>query len=218
MPWVTGDRSAPRPERPREVLFETAPLPGEGSRGPSGRMIVAARWVPGSRPAASSLGSVLPARWAGKDAVSSIISSCERTPRRRPRPPLRPPRRSRRVERAGQTEAPREAHPRREVKAPRRRSLPPKERGDVVLVQREVRRRHDRIDLFRAHHPALLQLGERRPALLDFFLGDRPLDLVEVDGLDAEALAAALHLTQQRVAPEAPCVARPPSRWPTLRG
>jgi hypothetical protein len=67
MPWVTGDRSAPRPEGPREVLFETAPLPGEGSRGPSGRMIVAARWVPGNRPAASSLGSVLPARWAGKD-------------------------------------------------------------------------------------------------------------------------------------------------------
>ena len=30
-------------------------------------MIVAARWVPGNRPAASSLGSVLPARWAGKD-------------------------------------------------------------------------------------------------------------------------------------------------------
>jgi hypothetical protein len=67
MPWVTGDRSTPRPEGPRENLFETAPLPGEGSRGPSGRMIVAARWVPGNRPAASSLGSVLPARWAGKD-------------------------------------------------------------------------------------------------------------------------------------------------------
>lgn len=67
MPWVTGDRSTPRPEGSREVLFETAPLPGEGSRGPSGRMIVAARWVPGNRPAASSLGSVLPARWAGKD-------------------------------------------------------------------------------------------------------------------------------------------------------
>src|SRR4028118_297477 len=48
----------------------------------------------------------------------------------------------------------------------RRRSLPPKERSDVVLGQREVRRRHDQIDLFRAHHPALLQLGERRPALL----------------------------------------------------
>ncbi len=30
-------------------------------------MIVAVRWVPGNRPAASSLGSVLPARWAGKD-------------------------------------------------------------------------------------------------------------------------------------------------------
>src|SRR4051812_50044528 len=28
-------------------------------------------------------------------------------------------------------------------------SLPPQDRGDVVLVQREVRRRHDRIDLFR---------------------------------------------------------------------
>ena len=67
MPWVTGDRSTPRPEGPREVLFETAPLPVEGSRGLSGRMIVAARWVPGNRPAASSLGSVLPARWAGKD-------------------------------------------------------------------------------------------------------------------------------------------------------
>ncbi|HSK81234.1 MAG TPA: hypothetical protein VLQ45_32575 [Thermoanaerobaculia bacterium] len=25
-----------------------------------------------------------------------------------------------------------------------------------MLIQREVRRRHDRIDLFRAHHPALL--------------------------------------------------------------
>src|SRR4051812_50175086 len=29
-------------------------------------------------------------------------------------------------------------------------SLPPQDRGDVLLVQREVRRRHDRIDLFRA--------------------------------------------------------------------
>src|SRR4051812_49690261 len=29
-------------------------------------------------------------------------------------------------------------------------SLPPQDRGDVVLVQREVRRSHDRIDLFRA--------------------------------------------------------------------
>jgi len=36
------------------------------------------------------------------------------------------------------------------VKAPPAVSLPPKNRGDVVLIQREVRRRHDRIDLFRA--------------------------------------------------------------------
>jgi hypothetical protein len=67
MPWATGDRSTPRPEGPREVLFETAPLPGEGSRGPSGRMIVVAigsqgiglrphPWALFSRP-----------RWAGKD-------------------------------------------------------------------------------------------------------------------------------------------------------
>ena len=62
-----------------------------------------------------------------------------------------------------------------------------------------------------AHHPALLQLGERRPALLDLLIGDRPVDLVEVDGLDAEALAAALHLAQQRVAPEAPCLGPPRS-------
>ncbi len=70
-----------------------------------------------------------------------------------------------------------------------------------MLIQREVRRRHDWIDLFRAHHPALLQLGEQRPALLDFLLGDRPVDLVEVDGLDAEALAAALHLAQEKMCP-----------------
>ncbi len=119
MPWVTGDRSTPRPEGPREVLFETAPLAGEGSRGPSGRMIVAAVGSQGI--------GLRPHPWA----LFSRPVGPERTAvsRGEGRARLRGPRADR-VEGAV--------------------SLPPQDRGDVVLVQREVRRRHDRIDLFRA--------------------------------------------------------------------
>ena len=46
----------------------------------------------------------------------------------------------------------------------------------------------------------LLQLGERRPALLDLLVGDRPVDLVEVDRVDSEPREAPLELAPQRVA------------------
>ncbi len=45
-----------------------------------------------------------------------------------------------------------------------------------------------------AHEPLLLELGERRPALLDVLRRDRPVDLVEVDRVDAEPLEAAVAL------------------------
>jgi len=44
-----------------------------------------------------------------------------------------------------------------------------------VLVQREVRRRHDRIDLFRAHYPALVPLpaAAREDDILRLYLRDQ---------------------------------------------
>jgi hypothetical protein len=56
-PWVTGDRSTPRPEGPREVLFETAPLLVKAPAALQAAQDRGGRWVPGNRPAASSLGS-----------------------------------------------------------------------------------------------------------------------------------------------------------------
>ena len=47
------------------------------------------------------------------------------------------------------------------------------------------------------------ELGEGRPALLDVLLGDRPVDLVEIDRLDAEPLEAGLCLAEDRIALEA---------------
>jgi hypothetical protein len=46
----------------------------------------------------------------------------------------------------------------------------------------------------------LLQLSEGRPALLDVLVGDRPVDLVEVDRVDAQPLQARMRLAQDRVA------------------
>ena len=48
----------------------------------------------------------------------------------------------------------------------------------------------------------LLELGEGRPALLDVLFRDRPVDLVQVDGLDAEPADARLGLAQDRIALE----------------
>ena len=63
-----------------------------------------------------------------------------------------------------------------------------------------------------ADEALLLQLGERRPALLDVRRRDRPVDLVEVDRVDAEPLQAGIGLAQDRVALEAvhdPALAAP---------
>ena len=51
--------------------------------------------------------------------------------------------------------------------------------------------------------PCCLELGERRPALLDLLVGDRPVDLVEVDRIDSEPREAAFELAPQRVAAQA---------------
>jgi hypothetical protein len=51
--------------------------------------------------------------------------------------------------------------------------------------------------------PLLLQLGQRRPALLDVLVGNRPVDLVDVDRVGAESLEARFRLAQDRVALEA---------------
>ena len=66
MPWEIGPKSV-RPGRPREPGLNHvnhAHDQNSGSGGLSGRV----GWsphVPGHRPAASALGSILPARWAG---------------------------------------------------------------------------------------------------------------------------------------------------------
>ena len=48
----------------------------------------------------------------------------------------------------------------------------------------------------------LLELGECRPALLDVLIGDRPVDLVQVDRVDPESLQAGMGLAQDRIALE----------------
>src|SRR5437868_7095893 len=54
-----------------------------------------------------------------------------------------------------------------------------------------------------AYEALLLQLGERRPSLLDVVVGDRPVNLVEVDRLHAEARQASFGLAQDRLALQA---------------
>ncbi len=54
-----------------------------------------------------------------------------------------------------------------------------------------------------AHEPFLLQLGESRPALFDLLVGDRPVDLVEVDRFHPEPREARLELAPERVSLEA---------------
>ena len=49
-----------------------------------------------------------------------------------------------------------------------------------------------------ADQSLLLELGERRPALLDVLIGDRPVDLVEVDRVDPQPLEAGVRLAQDR--------------------
>jgi hypothetical protein len=53
------------------------------------------------------------------------------------------------------------------------------------------------------HESFGLELGERRPALLEVLVGNRPVNLVEVDRVDAQARQARLDLTADRVALEA---------------
>ena len=53
-----------------------------------------------------------------------------------------------------------------------------------------------------AHEALLLECGECAPAFFDVSVGYRPVDLVEVDRIDAEALEARLGLAQDRVALE----------------
>jgi hypothetical protein len=129
---------------------------------------VAARWVPGNRPAASSLGSVLPARWAGKDGRQQHHFKLREKAEAKAAPAFAAP------APIASRGAPPNGSSSRSASAARGEtppavSLPPKDRGYVVLVQREVRRRHDRIDLFRAHHPALLQLASvDQPSSISF--------------------------------------------------
>src|SRR5215218_9112652 len=54
-----------------------------------------------------------------------------------------------------------------------------------------------------ANESLLLEFGEGTPPLFDLLVGDRPVDLVEVDRLEAEALQAAFELAPERVAPQA---------------
>jgi hypothetical protein len=54
-----------------------------------------------------------------------------------------------------------------------------------------------------AHEPFLLQLGESRPALFDLLIGDRPVDLVDVDRFHPEPREARLELAPERVSLEA---------------
>src|SRR2546423_511539 len=91
------------------------------------------------------------------------------------------------------------------------------DRREVVVAELDVGGADDRGDLVRppelldvevrdadAPDEALLpELRERRPTLLDVLVGDRPVDLVEVDRGDAEPPQARLGLAQDRVAPQA---------------
>src|SRR6478672_9794986 len=70
--------------------------------------------------------------------------------------------------------------------------LCPAKLGDVEVGDADV-----------VNEPFLLELGEGRPTLLDLLVGNGPMDLVQVDRLDAEALEAPLELTPERVAPQA---------------
>ena len=54
-----------------------------------------------------------------------------------------------------------------------------------------------------AQHTLPLQLGEGRPALFDLLVGDRPVDLVEVDRVHPQTGETSLHLSQERVASQA---------------
>ncbi len=48
-----------------------------------------------------------------------------------------------------------------------------------------------------AHLALALQVGHRRPALFELLVRHRPVDLVQVDGLDAQALQAGLALLRE---------------------
>src|SRR6185437_15288298 len=54
-----------------------------------------------------------------------------------------------------------------------------------------------------ADEPFVPELDERRPALLDLFVRDRPVDLVEVDRVDPEPREASFELSPQGVALQA---------------
>ena len=64
---------------------------------------------------------------------------------------------------------------------------------------RDVEVRHADV----AHEPLGLQLGERRPPLLDVLVGIGPVDLVDVDDVELEPREARLDLAADRVALEA---------------
>ena len=53
-----------------------------------------------------------------------------------------------------------------------------------------------------AHEAFLLELGESGPALFDLLVRNRPVDLVEVDRVDAEPREAFLELTPEGIAPQ----------------
>ena len=48
-----------------------------------------------------------------------------------------------------------------------------------------------------AREPFAAELDECRPALLDLLVGDRPVDLVQVDGVEAQPLEASLELAPE---------------------
>ena len=61
-----------------------------------------------------------------------------------------------------------------------------------------------------ADEALLLELGERRPALLDVAVGDRPVDLVEVDRVDPESLEAVARPRAGSSRASGCCTTRPP--------
>jgi multiple sugar transport system ATP-binding protein len=80
---------------------------------------------------------------------------------------------------------------------------PARSRRSAQLLDAEVR------DPDVAHEPLVAQRRQRRPALLDVLRRPRPVDLVEVDRVDAQAREARLGLAADRVALQAAHDRRP---------